>query len=89
MLPQPADLDTDGLDIRAEDIWSLLSVDVDGWLAEIPLVREHFAKFGAHLPEGLNQELEELDQRLRHSITRTGKLHRFAKVSKLGKKSED
>src|ERR1022692_1383792 len=89
MLPQPADLDTEGLSIREEDLWTLLSVDIDGWLAEIPLIREHFAKFGARLPEGLNRELEDLDHRLRHSITRTGKMTRFAKVSKLGKKSED
>ena len=89
MLPQPADLDTEGLSIREEDLWTLLSVDIEGWLAEIPLIREHFAKFGARLPEGLNRELEDLDHRLRHSITRTGKMTRFAKVSKLGKKSED
>ena len=88
MLPKPADLDTKGLDVREEDLWTLLSVDIDGWLAEIPLIREHFAKFGTHLPEGLNRELEELDHRLRHSITRTGKLRRFARVSKLGQKTE-
>ncbi len=89
MLPKPADLDTEGLDLREEDLRNLLSVDIDGWLAEIPLIREHFAKFGTRLPEALNHEVEELDQRLRHSITRTGKMSRFAKVSKLGKKSED
>jgi phosphoenolpyruvate carboxykinase (GTP) len=86
LLPQPADLDTTGLNLREEDLRLLLSIDIDGWLAEIPLIREHFAKFGSHLPEGLNQELEELDQRLRRSITRVGKMHRFDKVSKLGKK---
>jgi len=89
MLPQPADLDTEGLDVREEDLRQLLSVDVDGWLAEIPLIREHFAKFGTHLPEELNREVEELDHRLRHSITRTGKMSRLAKVSKLGKKTDD
>jgi phosphoenolpyruvate carboxykinase (GTP) len=89
MLPQPADLDTEGLNIRDEDLRTLLSVDIDGWLEEIPLIREHFDKFGTRLPEGLNRELEDLDQRLRHSITRTGKMSRFGKVSKLGKKSED
>ena len=89
MLPQPADLDTEGLKLSEEDLRDLLNVDVDGWLAEIPLIREHFAKFGDRLPEALNNEVEELDQRLRHSITRTGKMSRFAKVSKLGKKTED
>jgi phosphoenolpyruvate carboxykinase (GTP) len=65
LLPEPADLDTDGLDMREENLRKLLSVDIDGWLAEVPLIREHFAKFGSRLPEGLNRELAELDQRLR------------------------
>jgi GTP-dependent phosphoenolpyruvate carboxykinase len=43
----------------------LLSVDVDGWLAEVPLIKEHFAKFGSHLPEGLNREVADLEQRLK------------------------
>jgi phosphoenolpyruvate carboxykinase (GTP) len=43
----------------------LLSVDIDGWLAEVPLIREHFAKFGSHLPEGLNREVADLEDRLR------------------------
>jgi phosphoenolpyruvate carboxykinase (GTP) len=64
-LPEPADLDTKGLDLSAGDIAKLLGVDVDGWLAEIPSIREHFAKFGSHLPEGLNREVDELEDRLR------------------------
>jgi phosphoenolpyruvate carboxykinase (GTP) len=43
----------------------LLGVDVEGWLAEIPSIRGHFAKFGSHLPEGLNREVDELEDRLR------------------------
>ena len=64
-LPEPADLDTKGLDLAAADIAELLGVDVEGWLAEIPSIRGHFAKFGSHLPEGLNREVDELEQRLR------------------------
>ncbi|MGB9199428.1 MAG: phosphoenolpyruvate carboxykinase (GTP) [Terriglobales bacterium] len=89
LIPQPRDLDTNGLDVREEDLRHLLSIDIDGWLAEIPLIREHFAKFGSHLPEGLNRELDDLDQRLRRSITRVGKMHRFDKVTKLGKRSDE
>jgi phosphoenolpyruvate carboxykinase (GTP) len=66
-LPEPADLDTRGLDLPAGDIAKLLGVDVDGWLAEIPSIREHFAKFGSHLPEGLNREVDELEDRLRQA----------------------
>jgi len=41
-----------------------LSVDIDGWLAEVPRIKEHFAKFGDHLPEGLRQEVADLERRL-------------------------
>jgi phosphoenolpyruvate carboxykinase (GTP) len=60
-----ADLDTSGLDMPAAHLAELLSVDIEGWLAEVPLIKEHFAKFGSHLPEGLNLEVKALDERLR------------------------
>jgi len=63
--PETADLDTNGLDLPAANIAKLLSVDVEGWLAEVPLIREHFAKFGNRLPEGLSREVDELEERLR------------------------
>ena len=63
-LPAPADLDTHGLNILTADIAKLLSVDIEGWLAEAPLIKEHFAQFGSHLPEGLNREVAGLVQRL-------------------------
>jgi phosphoenolpyruvate carboxykinase (GTP) len=88
LVPDPADLDTKGLDLRSEDLCKLLSVDAEGWLKEIPLIREHFAKFGNHLPEGLNREVDELEQRLRKSSA-NGKTNRSGKVSKSGKKAED
>ena len=68
-LPDPEDLDTRGLNLPPEQVAKLLSVDVEGWLGEIPLIREHFAKFGTHLPEGLRQEVDELEARLRASKT--------------------
>jgi len=64
-LPAPADLDTKGLSLSTAQLEKLLSVDVDGWLAEVPLIREHFAKFGSHLPEGLKHEVDELEKRLK------------------------
>jgi len=64
-LPAPTDLDTHGLNIPAANLAKLLSVDVDGWLAEVPLIKGHFAKFGSHLPEALNCEIAGLEERLR------------------------
>ncbi len=63
-VPAAADLDTTGLDLPASNLAKLLSVDIDGWLAEVPLIREHFAKFGSHLPQGLQDEVAGLEQRL-------------------------
>jgi phosphoenolpyruvate carboxykinase (GTP) len=64
-LPAPGDLDTRGLNLPQNKLEKLLSVDVDGWLAEIPLIREHFAKFGSHLPSGLKKEVDDLEARLK------------------------
>ena len=87
-LPHPNDLDIGGLDIADAALFQLLSVDINGWLAEIPLIREYFGKFGTHMPEALNRELDDLDNRLRTSISRVGKMSRFGRVSRLGKRSE-
>jgi len=63
-IPEVADIDTTGLDITSAHIEELLSVDIEGWKAEVPRIREHFAKFGKHLPEGLNAEVTALEERL-------------------------
>jgi phosphoenolpyruvate carboxykinase (GTP) len=63
-LPEPADLDTQGLDLSAASLAKLLSVDVNGWREEVPLIEKHFAQFGTHLPEGLKDEVKGLAQRL-------------------------
>jgi phosphoenolpyruvate carboxykinase (GTP) len=42
----------------------LTSVDKDGWKAELPLIKEHFATFGSKLPKALNAELSALEKRL-------------------------
>jgi phosphoenolpyruvate carboxykinase (GTP) len=63
-IPDVADLDTTGLDIKGAYVDELLSVDIEGWLAEVPLIREHFAKFGNRLPKGLQDEVAALEKRL-------------------------
>ncbi len=59
-----ADFDTTGLQMTATNVAELLGVDIAGWLAEVPSMREHFAHFGSHLPEGLDLELKALEERL-------------------------
>jgi phosphoenolpyruvate carboxykinase (GTP) len=63
-LPEPRDLDTQGLDLSAANLSKLLSVDVEGWRAEIPLIETHFAKFGDRLPQGMKDEVKGLAERL-------------------------
>jgi GTP-dependent phosphoenolpyruvate carboxykinase len=52
------------LDIKGAHVDELLSIDLEGWLAEVPLIKEHFAHFGSHLPEDFNFEVEALEARL-------------------------
>jgi phosphoenolpyruvate carboxykinase (GTP) len=64
-IPSPADIDVQGLNLPAAKMAELLSVDIEGWLAEVPLIKEHFAKFGNRLPKGLQDEIAGLEQRLK------------------------
>ena len=64
LVPDPADLDTEGLDIEAADLEALLTVDDAAVAAELPQVREHLEKFGDDLPAPVMEQLEALEQRL-------------------------
>ena len=48
----------------ARRLKELTQVDKEGWKAELPLIKEHFATFGAKLPKALNDELAALEKRL-------------------------
>jgi phosphoenolpyruvate carboxykinase (GTP) len=63
-LPAEGALDLNGLNVPADAMSELLRVDAAGWKAELPSMREHFATFGAKLPQGLGEELAALEQRL-------------------------
>ena len=59
-LPTPASLDVSGLDVSAEDLNVLLSLDAGGWTAAIPEIEAHYAQFGDSLPTELTAQLHEL-----------------------------
>lgn len=63
-LPLPGALDFSGLDLSEETVSQLLSVEVDGWLQEIPLIKEYYAQFGDRLPRALLDQVEQLEQKL-------------------------
>jgi phosphoenolpyruvate carboxykinase (GTP) len=64
LMPGPDALDLSGLDMKADRIKQLLHVDIDGWLREVPRIREYFHTFGRHLPPALWQEVDALEERL-------------------------
>jgi len=63
-LPSPADIDTDGLDVKASDMDTLLSIDAEGWKSALPQMRDHYAQFGDKLPLKLAKALSELESAL-------------------------
>ncbi len=63
-VPTADGLDTDGLDLSAEDLEICMRVDTDEWKAELPQIQEWFEKFGETLPAMLWTELDALKARL-------------------------
>ena len=64
LLPTLDGLNLDQLGLSEDAIASLLRVDADGWMAELPLIQDYYASFGEHVPEELKEELEELKRKL-------------------------
>ncbi len=63
-VPATGAIDTDGLDISDQDMDKLLAVDIEGWRAEVPGIREHYARFGDKLPAKLDEEVDRLEKQL-------------------------
>ena len=59
-LPAAGTLDIKGLQVSADDLTALLSVDIEGWKSAIPQIKEHYAQFGSALPSQLSGQLEAL-----------------------------
>jgi len=65
LMPTQSDLDTEGLNLTQDDYRTLLSVDRQGWLSLVQNYSEFFDKFGSRLPQKLQEERENLLQRLK------------------------
>jgi phosphoenolpyruvate carboxykinase (GTP) len=57
-------INTDGLDVSPETMTKLLEVDHEGWAAQLPQMKEHYATFGDKLPPEMADQLAGLEQRL-------------------------
>ncbi len=60
-------IDTAGLELSRESMEKLLEVDPQCWIDQLPQVHEHYAKFGARLPDELLAQLDALTKRLHAS----------------------
>lgn len=66
-IPKKSALDLQGLSIPEKEIEALFRVDPQAWMQEVQELREYFKKFGTHLPQGIQDELHELEERLHRS----------------------
>ncbi len=64
-LPEPADINLQGIEPVAPHLGELLRVDKELWLRECELIEEHYAKFGDRLPAELTREFVMLRERLK------------------------
>ena len=63
-VPNPEDINIEGLDITVDTIKELLNVDKDMWKDEVKGIEEFYAQFGDRLPAELKSQLEALKVKL-------------------------
>ena len=65
----PADgaIDTEGLDLSADQMAQLFDVDPEEWAIQLPQLKQHFATFGDSMPVELREQLDQLEKRLTQS----------------------
>jgi len=64
LVPTADAIDTTALDVPKADLEEVLRFDAAGWSAAVPQIKEHYAKFGAHLPSELHASLATLEHEL-------------------------
>ncbi|MDH3891683.1 MAG: phosphoenolpyruvate carboxykinase (GTP) [candidate division Zixibacteria bacterium] len=66
-MPTAGDIDCTGLESEVSEsaMEELLTVDREGWLKEVEMIKEHFARFGDRLPTELADQLKGLEDRLK------------------------
>ncbi|MCH8060566.1 MAG: phosphoenolpyruvate carboxykinase (GTP) [Proteobacteria bacterium] len=63
-LPEPGDIDIEGLDISADAMRALTRIDTQQWQVEIESIGEYFDSFGDRLPAALRQEQQRIAKEL-------------------------
>lgn len=57
-------IDTEGLDVSAEDMKELLSINKEDWLKEVESIKEHYTSYEPKLPQEFKNQLSALEKRL-------------------------
>ncbi|MBF6619126.1 MAG: phosphoenolpyruvate carboxykinase (GTP) [Patulibacter sp.] len=65
LVPRAEDLNVEGLDIGADDLELLLTVDKDAVKAELPQIEAHLEQFGDRLPAEIRAQLDALKTAVR------------------------
>lgn len=63
-LPNVEDLYLDGLDLPAEDLKALTTVNRDEWQLELEAIRKHFEGYGSKMPKELFDQLDAVEKKL-------------------------
>jgi phosphoenolpyruvate carboxykinase (GTP) len=63
-MPKPEDINVDGLNISADTLKNLLSIDKETWKTEANGIKEFYKNFGEKLPKELATEIDNLIARL-------------------------
>jgi phosphoenolpyruvate carboxykinase (GTP) len=63
-LPNPQDIDTQGLDISVATMAALTSIDTEQWQSEMNAIGEYLDSFGERLPDALRQEQQKVQRAL-------------------------
>jgi phosphoenolpyruvate carboxykinase (GTP) len=63
-VPNPEDINLEGLDISIDTLKDLLSVDKELWLEDCKGIHEFYAQVGERVPAELYEELAALEARL-------------------------
>jgi phosphoenolpyruvate carboxykinase (GTP) len=67
-LPKQEDLDLEGLSLTSEDTKELLKLDNKQWLEEVDEMRSYLSQFKPNLPNGIEEELNQLEDRLKKNL---------------------
>jgi phosphoenolpyruvate carboxykinase (GTP) len=72
LVPGPADLDLQGLEISADKLRAALAVDTAEWQAEVASAGEFFDQIGSSLPASLREKQRELKAAVDGNVARRG-----------------